>query len=94
MLKVGLKIYSKKMRKLLIVGSSVAAGIVGLTGLASAQVVIPTSTVASLQTVAGAQISDPGTLLILSLVLGLPLAFWLIHKFIGMIPKSHGSKRA
>jgi hypothetical protein len=69
------------------------ASILGVVASASAQVVVPTSTVASLETVAGSQISDPGTLLVIVLAAGIPLAFYLIHKLIGLVPKGRGGRR-
>lgn len=34
------------------------------------------------------QLSDPGLLTIVLIVLGVPFAFWLIKKVYGLIPKS------
>lgn len=69
------------------------ASILGAVASASAQVTVPTTTVASLQTVASGQISDPGTLTIVVLAAGIPLAFYLIHKLIGLVPKGRGTRR-
>jgi len=48
---------------------------------------IPTSTVDSLLAQASSQISDPGTLLVIVLALGIPFAFYVIRKLIGLVPK-------
>jgi len=55
---------------------------------------VPTSTVASLVSTVGAQITDAGTLAVLVFAAGVPFAFWFIHKLIGLIPKSGGTKKA
>lgn len=81
------------MKKFLLASAGVIASF-GAALAAHAQIVVPTSTVASLQTVAGGQISDSGTLLVVVLAAGVPFAFYVIHKLIGLIPKSGGSRRA
>ena len=54
---------------------------------------VPTSTVASLTANVTSQITDPGTLAVLVLVAGIPLAFYVIHKLLGLIP-GRGGRRA
>jgi len=93
-LKVG-KFSKTHMSKKLILGSATLGAVAGffVNLVAHAQIVVPTSTVASLQTVAGGQISDAGTLLVVVLAAGVPLAFYIIHKLIGLIPKGRGGRR-
>ena len=81
------------MKKFLLASAGVIASFAA-AAVAGAQVVVPSSTVASLQTVAGGQISDPGTLLVIVLAAGVPFAFYVIHKLIGLIPKSGGKRGA
>lgn len=50
-------------------------------------IVIPTSTIASVFTTIGDQLSDTGTLLILVAVIGIPFGFWFLKKVIGLFPK-------
>lgn len=80
------------MRKLLLASAGVISSFFAAF-VANAQVVVPSSTVASLQTVAAGQISDSGTLLIVVLAAGVPFAFYVIHKLIGLIPKSGGRRQ-
>lgn len=35
----------------------------------------------------GTQFTDPGTLLVLTIVVGLPLTFWVAKRLIGLVPK-------
>ena len=64
-------------------GSAIIFTIISPTAVA-----VPAGFVSGIQTVAGGQISDPGTLLVVVLVAGVPFAFYVIHKLIGLIPKS------
>ena len=48
---------------------------------------IPTSTASSLTANISSQLSDPGTLLVVALAAGIPLAFYVIKRLIGLIPK-------
>ena len=47
----------------------------------------PTSTAASLLSIVGDQFSDTGTLAIVALAAGIPLAFYVIRRLIGLVPK-------
>jgi hypothetical protein len=35
----------------------------------------------------GTQITDPGTLAVVAIVIALPLTFWVIKRVIGLVPK-------
>jgi hypothetical protein len=48
---------------------------------------VPTSTASQLTANISSQVSDPGTLTLLALVAGIPLAFYVIKKLIALIPK-------
>ena len=58
----------------------------------SAFVVVPTSTAPSLTASIGAQVADPGTLLVIGVAAGIPLTFYVIHQLIGLLPKSRGRR--
>jgi hypothetical protein len=74
-------------------GGAALGGLV-MAGIASAQViVVPTSTASTLTANVGTQVSDPGTLLVVVLAAGIPLAFYVIHQLIGLIPKSRGRRQ-
>jgi hypothetical protein len=49
--------------------------------------VVPTSTASSFTANISSQLGDPGTLLVVGLAAGIPLAFYVIKKLIGLIPK-------
>jgi len=87
---------SKKLFvKLASVSGVLSAGVLALAAHAQdyTAVVVPTSTQASISSVVGTQLSDPGTLLILILAAGVPFAFWFISRLIGLLPKGRGHKR-
>jgi len=48
---------------------------------------VPTSTVDSLTANINSQLGDTGTLAVVVLVAGIPLAFYVIKKLIALIPK-------
>ena len=48
---------------------------------------VPTSTVSSLLANVTGQIADSGTLLVICLAAGIPLAFYVIRRLIGLVPK-------
>lgn len=50
-------------------------------------IVVPTSTVASIYTLVGDQLTDPGSLAIIVLAIGLPLFFWAVLRIKGLFPK-------
>ena len=83
----------KKLYMWLSAGGAALGGLV-MAGIASAQViVVPTSTASTLTANVGSQVSDPGTLLVVVLAAGIPLAFYVIHQLIGLIPKSRGRRQ-
>jgi len=49
--------------------------------------ITPTSTVPNLLAAVGDQFGDTGTLGVITIAAGLPLAFWVIRKFLFMMPK-------
>ena len=71
-----------------------ALGGLAMATIASAQViVVPTSTASNLTANVGAQVSDPGTLLVVVAAAGIPLSFYVIHQLIGLIPKARGRRQ-
>jgi hypothetical protein len=71
---------------------TVVAGVV-MTAFAHAQMfTVPSSTAPSLTANIGTQLSDPGTLLVIGVAAGIPLAFYVIHQLIGLLPKSRGRR--
>jgi hypothetical protein len=85
------------MKKLTMYLSGVGAVVAGfgMTLLAHAQTAfftVPSSTASALTANVGAQIADAGTLLVVGLAAGIPLAFYVIHQLIGLVPKSRGRR--
>ena len=77
--------------------TGVGATIAGLafTVAANAQsafFAVPTSTAPNLTASIGSQIGDAGTLLVIGVAAGIPLAFYVIHQLIGLLPKSRGRR--
>jgi hypothetical protein len=60
---------------------------------ASAFFVAPTGTQATLSANVGSQVSDPGTLELVLLAIGVPFAFYVIHALIGLIPKGRSRRQ-
>jgi len=74
-----------------------AAGVIGgLVLSASAHATsffsVPTSTAPTLTANIGDQLGDAGTLAVVALAAGIPLAFWVIHALIGLLPRSRGRR--
>lgn len=84
------------MKKITIWLSGAGAAVAGLaiTQLASAAAFfeVPTSTASNLTANVGSQIGDAGTLLVIGVAAGIPLAFYVIHQLIGLLPKSRGRR--
>ena len=53
-----------------------------------AQISVPTSSASSIGQTASAQMSEPGTLFWLALVLGVPLAFWIMEMLLDTLANS------
>jgi len=53
---------------------------------------LPTSTASAVMANVSSVFNDPGTLTVLALAAGLPVAFWLIHQVIGLFPKSRAKR--
>jgi len=84
-------------KKLLLWGSGVGAVIAG-TALSSfahaaAFFTVATGTAATLTANTGAQISDPGTVEIIAVAVGIPLAFYVIAQLISFVPRYRGRVR-
>ena len=47
----------------------------------------PTSTAATLLSQVSSQFTDTGTLAVIALAAGIPLAFYVIRRLIGLVPK-------
>lgn len=54
---------------------------------------VPTSTAASILTAVGSQFADVGTLAVVVIAAGLPLAFYVIGRLIGLLPGRRGGRR-
>lgn len=84
------------MKKLAMYATGAGAAIAGMvvTALAHADAffVVPTSTASSLTANVGSQLGDTGTLLVIGVAAGIPLAFYVIHQLIGLLPKSRGRR--
>lgn len=82
------------LKKILGAGALTIGGVVAYSQSYAAPVsfTVPTSTAGDFTAQAVAIIGDPGLLSIIVLAAGLPLAFWAIHKLIGLIPKKTGSR--
>jgi hypothetical protein len=77
-------------------GAGVAVAGAALTLVTHAQSVftVPTSTASTLTANIGDQLADPGLLLVIGLAAGIPLAFYVIHQILGMLPKGRGGRRS
>ena len=64
-------------------GSAAAA----FASTTSTPVTVPTDLASAVMSFAGTQLSDPGTEVVLLIVIGVPFAFYLAHKLIGLVPK-------
>jgi hypothetical protein len=53
----------------------------------AAPITVPPTTVSDLTASLGAQLTDAGTLAVVIFVAAIPLAFYVIRKIIGLIPK-------
>lgn len=85
------------MKKIAMYASGVGATLAGvlMTVAAHAQeafFTVPTSTASSLTANVGSQLGDAGTLLVIGVAAGIPLAFYVIHQLIGLVPKSRGRR--
>jgi hypothetical protein len=81
------------MTKLQKIAFAVSAGIAAATSAISAfaatlsPVALPSSTAPDALAFVGGQIADPGTYLLILLVVGVPFAFYLVKKIRGVVPK-------
>ncbi len=73
-------------------GTTITSFLILTQAHASAFFTVPTSTAPSLTANVGDQIADPGTLLVIGVAVGIPLAFYVIHQLIGLLPKSRGRR--
>ena len=71
----------------------VAAAAVVAAAHADAYFTVPSSTASTLTANVGDQIADPGTLLVIALAAGIPLAFYVIHQLVGLIPKGRSRRQ-
>ena len=56
-------------------------------------ITIPTSTAPALTATIGTQLSDPGTLLVVGLVAGVPLTFYVMQQLIALLPGNSKNRR-
>jgi hypothetical protein len=73
-------------------GAVVASFVLATAANAQAFFEVPTSTASSLTANVGSQLGDAGTLLVIGVAAGIPLAFYVIHQLIGLLPKSRGRR--
>jgi hypothetical protein len=73
-------------------GAAIAGMALTLAAHADAFFQVPTSTAPSLTANVGSQLGDAGTLLVIGVAAGIPLAFYVIHQLIGLLPKSRGRR--
>lgn len=82
--------------KIALYASGVGATLAGLFAATFAHATVlfavPTSTAPSLTANVGDQLGDSGTLLVIGVVAGIYLVFYVIRQLIGMIPKSRGAR--
>ncbi|MGH7604671.1 MAG: hypothetical protein ACRENK_11830 [Gemmatimonadaceae bacterium] len=74
------------------IGATIAGLLVTANVHAAAFFTTPTSTASSLTANVGDQLGDAGTLLVIGVAAGIPLAFYVIHQLIGLLPKSRGRR--
>ena len=74
------------------VGATLAGVLMTVAAHADAFFEVPTSTASSLTANVGSQLGDAGTLLVIGVAAGIPLAFYVIHQLIGLLPKSRGRR--
>ena len=76
------------------VAAVVSASAITLSAHAqTAFAVVPTSTAPALTADIGAQFSDPGTLLVIGLVAGVPLTFYVMQQLIALLPGNSKNRR-
>ena len=73
-------------------GLAVTGAVLSLMSVAHAAVTstpitVPTDLANAAMAFAGSQLSDPGLEVLLLVVIGVPFAFYIIHKVIGLVPK-------
>jgi len=80
------------MKKFLLGAGAALASTLGFVGTAAAQspIAVPEGLTASTTAFIGGQISDAGTVAVLVIVIGLPVAFWLARQVKGLFPSSRG----
>jgi len=74
-------------RKILLVAAGVALSVLPAFAATLTPIPVPTSTASDALAFVGAQIADPGTYLLVLLVVGVPFAFYLVKKIRGVVPK-------
>lgn len=74
-------------------GAIVSSVVGAVAAHAQAFFTVPTSTAPSLTASIGSQIGDSGTLLVIGVAAGIPLAFYVIHQLIGLLPKSRSRRQ-
>ena len=82
-------------KKLVMWSAGAGAAVVGLVASVAAHAqtfVVPTSTASSLTANIGSQFADPGTLTVVVVAAGIPLAFYVIHQLMGLLPKSRARR--
>lgn len=79
-------------------GLTAAAATFGLASAAFADTItagdftIPTTTPTDMLASVSAVVTDPGLLSVAVIAVALPLAFWVIHQLIGLLPKSRARR--
>ena len=57
-------------------------------------ITVATGTAAQFLANAAATVSDPGVLEVVGLAVGIPLAFYILHQLIGLVPKGRSGRRS
>jgi len=60
--------------------------------ISAGQFTLPTSTPTDMLASVSAVVTDPGLLSVAVIAVALPLAFWVIHQLIGLLPKSRARR--
>jgi integral membrane sensor domain MASE1 len=66
------------------------AAVTAFAAVTTTPIAIPTDLANAAMTLVGQQLTDPGMILLLVVAAGLPLAFWLAHKGIRLVPGAGG----
>jgi hypothetical protein len=78
---------NKALKIAAFVGVGVALSVLPTFAATLTAVTVPTSTASDALAFVGSQLADPGTYVVILLVIGIPLVFYVAKKLISLIPK-------